>query len=46
MFVVVDEDINVHDMDDVLWAITTRADADTTIIDNAPTDTLDPAFHL
>lgn len=45
MFVVVDEDINVHDMNDVLWAITTRADAarDTTIIDKAPTDTLDPA---
>ena len=48
MFVVVDEDINVHDMNDVLWAITTRADAarDTTIIDNAPTDTLDPASPL
>lgn len=45
MFVVVDDDVNVHDMDDVLWAITTRADParDTIIIDNAPTDTLDPA---
>jgi 4-hydroxy-3-polyprenylbenzoate decarboxylase len=45
MFVVVDEDINVHDMDDVIWAITTRADAarDTIIINNTPTDTLDPA---
>ena len=34
MFVVVDEDINVHDINDVIWAITTRADAtrDTTII--------------
>lgn len=45
MFVVVDDDINVHDMNDVLWAITTRADAarDTIIIKNTPTDTLDPA---
>lgn len=48
MFVVVDEDVNVHDIDDVIWAITTRADAarDTTIIDNAPTDTLDPASPI
>jgi 4-hydroxy-3-polyprenylbenzoate decarboxylase len=48
MFVVVDEDINVHDINDVIWAITTRADAarDTTIINNAPTDTLDPASPL
>jgi len=45
IFVVVDADVNVHDMNDVIWAITTRADAarDTIIIDNAPTDTLDPA---
>ena len=44
-FVVVDEDINVHDLNDVVWAITTRADAarDTVIINNTPTDTLDPA---
>ena len=48
IFVVVDEDINVHDMNDVIWAITTRADAarDTIIIDNTPTDTLDPASPL
>ena len=48
IFIVVDEDINVHDMNDVLWAITTRADAarDTIIIDNTPTDTLDPASPL
>ncbi len=48
MFVVVDEDINVHDMDDVIWAITTRSDAarDTIIINNTPTDTLDPASPL
>ncbi len=44
-FVVVDDDIDVHDMNDVIWAITTRADAarDTIIINNTPTDTLDPA---
>ena len=43
--IVVDEDIDVHDMDDVIWAMSTRADAarDTVIIDGTPTDTLDPA---
>lgn len=48
IFVVVDEDINVHDINDVIWAITTRADAarDVIIIDNTPTDTLDPASPL
>jgi len=48
IFAVVDEDINVHDMNDVIWAITTRADAarDMMIIDNTPTDTLDPASPL
>ena len=32
-------------MNEVIWAITTRADAarDTIIINNTPTDTLDPA---
>lgn len=45
IFIVVDEDVNVHDINDVIWAITTRADAarDITIINNTPTDTLDPA---
>ncbi len=45
IIVVVDHDVNVHDMNEVIWAITTRTDAarDTTIINNAPTDTLDPA---
>ena len=35
-------------MDDVIWAITTRADParDTIIINNTPTDTLDPASPL
>ena len=48
IFVVVDDDIDVHDINDVVWAITTRADAarDTMIVDNAPTDTLDPASPL
>ena len=48
IFVVVDEDVNVHDINDVIWAITTRADAarDVTIIDNTTTDTLDPASPL
>ncbi len=46
--IVVDEDVNVHDMNDVIWAVTTRADParDTTIISNTPTDTLDPASPL
>ena len=45
MLVVVDSDVNVHDVNDVIWAVTTRADAarDTVIINNTPTDTLDPA---
>jgi 4-hydroxy-3-polyprenylbenzoate decarboxylase len=48
MFVVVDPDIDVHNIREVLWAITTRADPkrDTVIIDNTPTDTLDPASPL
>ena len=45
IFIVVDEDINVHDINDVIWAVTTRCDPkrDTMLIDNTPTDTLDPA---
>jgi 4-hydroxy-3-polyprenylbenzoate decarboxylase len=48
MFIVVDSEINVHDINEVIWAITTRADParDTVIINNAPTDTLDPASPL
>lgn len=48
MFIVVDSEINVHDMNDVIWAVTTRADParDTIIINNTPTDTLDPASPL
>jgi len=45
IIIVVDHDVNVHDMNDVIWAVTTKTDAarDTIIIDNTPTDTLDPA---
>lgn len=48
IFIVVDEDVNVHDFNDVIWAVTTRADAarDVTVINNTPTDTLDPASPL
>ncbi len=48
MFVTVDYDINVHDMDEVLWAVTTRTDPkrDLMFIENAPTDTLDPSSPL
>lgn len=47
-FIVVDSDVNVHDIDDVIWAVTSRADParDTVIVENAPTDTLDPASPL
>jgi len=47
-FVVVDDDVDVHNMDDVIWAVTTRTDAarDIMIIDNVPTDSLDPASKL
>ncbi len=48
MFVTVDHDINVHDMDEVIWAVTTRTDPkrDLMFIENAPTDTLDPSSPL
>jgi 4-hydroxy-3-polyprenylbenzoate decarboxylase len=48
MFVVVDHDIDVNNINAVIWAITTKADPkrDVIIIENAPTDTLDPASTL
>ena len=48
MFVVVDDDVNVQDMNEVVWAVTARTDPkrDIIIIENAPTDTLDPASPL
>ncbi len=41
--IVTDDDINVRDWQDVMWAITTRMDPmrDTTLIDNTPIDYLD-----
>lgn len=41
--IVTDDDINVRDWQDVIWAMTTRMDPgrDTTIIDNTPIDYLD-----
>src|SRR5690606_14786071 len=41
--VVVDDDVNVRDWKDVIWAMTTRMDPirDTTLIDNTPIDYLD-----
>jgi 4-hydroxy-3-polyprenylbenzoate decarboxylase len=41
--IVTDNDINIRDWKEVIWAITTRVDAarDTVIVDNTPIDTLD-----
>ena len=41
--IVVDDDIDVRDWKEVIWAITTRVDAtrDTTLVDNTPIDYLD-----
>lgn len=46
--IVLDNDVNVQDLREVLWAVTTRMDPakDVTIIDRAPTDTLDHASPL
>jgi 4-hydroxy-3-polyprenylbenzoate decarboxylase len=48
ILVVVDNDVDIHNLDEVVWAITTRSDPkrDTIIIDNTPTDTLDPASPM
>ncbi len=41
--VIVDDDVNVRDWKEVIWALTTRVDAarDVTIVDNTPIDYLD-----
>lgn len=41
--IVVDDDVNVRDWQDVIWAITTRMDPvrDTTMVENTPIDYLD-----
>lgn len=46
--IVVDDDINIRDWKEVVWAISTRSDParDTTFIDNSPIDYLDFASPL
>ncbi len=41
--IVVDDDVNIRDWKEVIWALTTRIDAtrDTTLVDNTPIDYLD-----
>jgi 4-hydroxy-3-polyprenylbenzoate decarboxylase len=41
--IVVDDDVNIRDWKEVIWALTTRMDAtrDTTLVDNTPIDYLD-----
>jgi len=48
IIVVVDDDVNIHNMNEVIWAVTTRSDPkrDVILIENTPTDTLDPASPL
>ena len=48
IFIVVDHDIDVHDMDKIIWAVTTKTDPkrDILMIENVPTDTLDPSSPL
>jgi 4-hydroxy-3-polyprenylbenzoate decarboxylase len=43
LIVVVDDDVNVRDWKEVIWALTTRVDAarDTTVVENTPIDYLD-----
>ncbi|MFM8555058.1 MAG: UbiD family decarboxylase [Betaproteobacteria bacterium] len=43
MIIVVDEDVNVRDWKEVIWALTTRVDPtrDTTLVDSTPIDYLD-----
>ncbi|MEM3637583.1 MAG: menaquinone biosynthesis decarboxylase [Conexivisphaerales archaeon] len=48
MLIVVDDDVNVHDMNDVIWAVTTRTEParDIIVLNNVPTDTLDPSSPI
>ncbi|MFM7759690.1 MAG: 3-octaprenyl-4-hydroxybenzoate decarboxylase, partial [Burkholderiaceae bacterium] len=43
LIVVVDDDVDIRDWKEVIWAITTRVDPirDTTMVDNTPIDYLD-----
>jgi len=46
--IVVDDDVNVHDMKEVIWAVTTRFDPakDVIIIPDCPIDSLDHATYI
>ncbi|WMW79105.1 4-hydroxy-3-polyprenylbenzoate decarboxylase [Undibacterium cyanobacteriorum] len=46
--IVVDDDVNIRDWKEVIWAITTRVDPsrDTTLVDNTPIDYLDFASPI
>ncbi len=46
--IVVDDDVNVHDLGEVIWAVTSRFDPsrDVVIIPNAPLDSLDHSSYL
>ena len=46
--VVVDDDVDVHDMKQVMWAMTTRIDPvnDVFMVPNTPTDSLDHPARL
>ncbi|MET1124642.1 MAG: menaquinone biosynthesis decarboxylase [Archaeoglobaceae archaeon] len=48
VIVVVDSDVNVHDMREVLWAVTTRFDPsrDVVLLPPSPTDSLDHAAYI
>ena len=48
VLIVVDRDVDVHDMSEVIWAVTTRIDParDVILIPNTPTDTLDHASSI
>lgn len=48
MIIVTDEDVDIRNWDDVLWALSTRADPrrDTVILDNTPMDSLDFASPI
>jgi 4-hydroxy-3-polyprenylbenzoate decarboxylase len=48
LIIVVDEDVNVRDWEDVIWALSTRTDAarDLLVVENTPIDYLDFASPL
>ncbi len=48
VIIVVDEDINVHNMSEVIWAVTSRFDParDVVLLPPSPTDSLDHAAYI